>query len=661
MSEKGQVAVFIDFENIVISAEELYGRCELSQILKVAEQYGRVVLKRAYADWSRFSRYRQDLMALAVDLTQLFRYGSYSRKNSADLVLAVDALEVAFLYPEIDTFLLVSGDSDFSALARKIRSRGQQVIGVGLRDATSDVLVGSCDAYFTYDDLIEGNDSSNAFELEQARQLLLTTLRQIGPRFPGDQVSASTLKHEMIRIQPEFDESKLGFRQFHQFLESNRDLIILHETPSGYEVSLRSIITSKSEIDRSLQYRTALNTAGFRLVSIPARQQALQDLYRLLASNPGQLTWHDCVERLDEQRQPEVTAYSRDELEDAARLLRHAPLFESQPQSWKLDPLTLQADLSEEEYLALCESVYVTVLVEKNLEIQDELLATLLYGTGEAVERIRHLRQIAQKSLPQNHAVAELISGYEWPRHIIESAELQIVLRDLIHWQLDEEPSLDTANRLNNQGLRIRTSDFERARVYFLRAAKMMYVLLQRKEPGASLMDLEWYLASYSAATAGAHFSQHNYERSLLYYQAFFALVKETEPVWDKVRKLVPPMISFYFTIAPNEHSDLLKVSPGRTHPARLAVILHNHPNPQIRRRWLGMVRDLVRINPPLLRGIVQRLAFLEEEDQLAGARETRRTLTRLINNEPVAADPLADPTAASVPEQVSGYASVEG
>ena len=191
--------------------------------------------------------------------------------------------------------------------------------------------------------------------------------------------------------------------------------------------------------------------------------------------------------------------------------------------------------------------------------------------------------------------------------------------------------------------MELRIADFERARVYFLKAAKMMYLLLLDKQPGASLMDMEWYLASYCAATAGAHFSRHSYPRAILYYQAFFAIVKETEPVWDRVRKLVPPMLSFYFTIAPNEYNDLLKVAPGRTHPARLCVLLHNHRSEAVRRRWLELAREIVRINPTLLRGIIQRLAFLEDEDQLSGSRATRDTLTRLLSGEPVADDPLMD------------------
>ncbi|MBX2999766.1 MAG: NYN domain-containing protein [Caldilineaceae bacterium] len=637
-----QVAVYIDFENIVISAEEIYGRCDMDKLMEMAAKYGRCVIKRAYGDWTRFSRYRQELIENAIDLTQLFRYGSYSKKNSADIVMAVDALEAALTRPGIATFVLVTGDSDFSAVARKLREYGKQVIGIGLRDATSDVLVRSCDEFIIYDTLVDGEETTSTYDIEQARQLLITVVQQLGSRSKENAIAINAVRHEMTRLDPEFDEVNLGFRQFRHFLEAQKDLVTVYPSSTGFQVTLRSTLVARNEIDHTLQYRTALNTSGFRLVEQHTRQEILQNLYTMLINEPGIYTLADAVLRLKEQYDAENILRSRDEIQDVARLLKLAAVLDPHPQSWELDMLTLRAELKMQEFVRQCESVYLTVLLQKNLDLRTPLLSMLLYGKADREDEVRELKQLAQANQPESTTPPLAVdNGYKWPRHLAENPEIQLVLVDLANWQLEEQASLEEANKLNNQGLRIRTADFERARVYFLKAAKMMYELLRSRQPGASLMDLEWYLASYCAATAGAHFSRHNYPQAFLYYLAFFALVKETEPVWDKVRKLVPPMLSFYFTIAPNEHNDLLKVSPGRTHPARLAVLLHNHRNPEVRRRWLEMVRELVKINPPLLRGIIQRLAFLEEEDNLAGANTTRRTLTRLINNEPLPDDPM--------------------
>jgi uncharacterized protein (TIGR00288 family) len=640
-----QVAVYIDFENIVISAEEIYGRCDLDKVLEIAAKYGRCVIKRAYGDWTRFSRYRQELIEHAIDLTQLFRYGSYSKKNSADIVMAVDALESALTRQGIATYILVTGDSDFSAVARKLREYGKRVVGIGLRDATSDVLVRSCDEFIIYDTLVDSEEVTSAYDIEQARQLLLKTMQTLEPQAKETAIPLQMLRYEMMKLDPDFDETAIGFRQFRHFLEAQKDLVSMQPGTNGYGVVLRSTLVARSEIDQTLQYRTALNTAGFRLVEQYTRREILQNLYTLLTNAPGTYTLSDAVLQLKEQYDAENILRSRDEIQDVARLLKLAAVLAPRPQSWELDTLTLRADLSIQDFVRQCESVYLTVLLQKNLDLRTPLLSMLLYGKADREDEVQAIKKLAQTNQPEAATAPQTISnnGYTWPRHLAENPEIQIVLQDLANWHIDEEASLAEATKLNNQGLRIRTADFERARVYFLKAAKMMYELLRNHQPGASLMDLEWYLASYCAATAGAHFSRHNYAQAFHYYLAFFALVKETEPVWDKVRKLVPPMLSFYFTIAPNEHNDLLKVSPGRTHPARLAVLLHNHRNSEVRRRWLEMVRELVRINSPLLRGLIQRLAFLEEDDQLPGANETRRTLTRLINNEPVPDDPVID------------------
>lgn len=145
-------------------------------------------------------------------------------------------------------------------------------------------------------------------------------------------------------------------------------------------------------------------------------------------------------------------------------------------------------------------------------------------------------------------------------------------------------------------------------------------------------MDLEWYLASYCAAAAGANFFRYAYLQARDYYLAFFVLARETEPVWDKLRKLAQPMLSFYFTIAANENGEILEVSPGRTHPARIAIALYNYANPKVRERWLQLAQDLAHVNPTLLRTVVQRLEDLEKVGEITGAGETRRTLAELVH-----------------------------
>lgn len=635
------VAIYIDFENIAISTEEVYGRCDIDKIVGVADTYGRCVIKKAYGDWTRFTRYRQELLEQAIDLTQLFRYGNYTKKNSADIVMAVDIVEAALTNPELKTFVLVTGDSDFTAVARKLRSYGRRVVGIGLRDATSDLLVRSCDEFVIYDSLMERDESATGYQLDEARRLVLVALQRLAPRFNDGHVPLAALTEEMAVLCPDLHIAALGFRDLQHFLAGQKEITLYSDATGEAAAAFRSTHIARNEIDQTLQYRTALNAAGFRLVEREIRQDVLQALYTLLTNDPSTYTLDEAIRHLKEQYDADNLLRSRDDIQEVARLIKQADALQNQPDSWELDSLSLRPEMTPAEFIQRCESVYIRVLLQRNLTINDEVVARLLYGRSDAHAEVQTLRELSGAGQAESQVPLKLGNGHPLPSHLAENVDARIALQDMVNWRLEEKPSLEEAARMNAQGLEIRTADFEQARTFFLKAAKMMYQLLLAKEPGASPMDMEWYLASYCATTAGAYFSRHNYPRSILYYQAFFAIVKETEPVWDRVRKLVPPMLSFYFTIAPNEFSDLLKVAPGRTHPARLCVLLHNHRNEGVRRRWLELAREIVRINPTLLRGIIQRLAFLEDEDQLTGCRETRETLTRLLSGEPVANDPL--------------------
>jgi hypothetical protein len=157
-------------------------------------------------------------------------------------------------------------------------------------------------------------------------------------------------------------------------------------------------------------------------------------------------------------------------------------------------------------------------------------------------------------------------------------------------------------------GMRVRTTNFEEAKQHFLQAAKIIYILLQNKTPGASLVDLEWQLSSYCAAAAGTAFFKHKFATAIIYYLAFFSIAVETEPVWEKVDRLVPSMLSFYFTMAANQEMITLDFSPGHRHPAAVITAILNYPNPKVQEHGMDLVRKLAEINPALLRKIIQRL-----------------------------------------------------
>jgi len=152
--ERPEMAVFIDFENIATAAESRYYTLDLQRLFAELGRRGRLVLKRAYADWSRFTKYRDELLRHGVDLVQIYSYGHKLARNRADVRMAIDAIETLFTRPEIQAFVIISGDSDFSSLITRLREHGRFVIGVGVQGATSDLIPALCDEFIYYDTLI---------------------------------------------------------------------------------------------------------------------------------------------------------------------------------------------------------------------------------------------------------------------------------------------------------------------------------------------------------------------------------------------------------------------------------------------------------------------------------------------------------------------------
>ena len=226
-----QIAVFIDFENIALWAEQEFLDFELTSLVEYLQGRGYVAIIRAYGDWSRFSRYREDLMNNTVDLIQIFSVRA--GKNRADIRMALDAFEIALQRPQIDTFVVVSGDSDFGPLMVKLREYGKYTLGIGPRDVTHPLLVRACDE-FVYIETALGELSGDVDQLgesmpadnDAARALLLRALRIHSQR--GElPVLAAKLKQTMLLLDASFSEASFGFTQFKNWLEQNGDLLTL--------------------------------------------------------------------------------------------------------------------------------------------------------------------------------------------------------------------------------------------------------------------------------------------------------------------------------------------------------------------------------------------------------------------------------------------------
>src|SRR5205823_5796021 len=146
------LAVFIDFENLALGFQGRRDRFEIQRVLERMVEKGKLVVKKAYADWNRFVDFTRSLHEAAIELIEIPRRAQ-TGKNSADIRLCVDAMDLAYSKEHIDTFVVVSGDSDFSPLVSKLKELGKHVIGLGMQDSTSDLLRDNCDEFIYYEDL----------------------------------------------------------------------------------------------------------------------------------------------------------------------------------------------------------------------------------------------------------------------------------------------------------------------------------------------------------------------------------------------------------------------------------------------------------------------------------------------------------------------------
>lgn len=253
--EDERLALFLDYENLAIGARESLGIApfDMDPVADALAVRGRVLARRAYADWSFFDEDRRRLTRHHVELIEITqRMGVSGRKNAADIKMAVDAIELAFERPYVTTFVIATGDSDFSPLVDKLRELDRRVIGLGVRDSTSALLPNACDEFIFYDDLIPDQDRRNndrrsagadrrrrsetaqvnagqenaspppepteaASESAAIDDIVLPTLAGLGRSTAGP-VRASSLKRAILRKDPTFSEGDHGFRAFGELL-----------------------------------------------------------------------------------------------------------------------------------------------------------------------------------------------------------------------------------------------------------------------------------------------------------------------------------------------------------------------------------------------------------------------------------------------------------
>jgi len=226
MSEEPLIAVFVDFENLAIGVRRMKpGKFQIQLVLKRLLEKGRLVYKRAYCDWSNYRDAVKEFHVQGIELIDIPQ-SKISGKNSADIRMVVDALDLCYSKDHIDTFALLSGDSDFSPLVSKLKENNRRVIGCGVKSSTSDLLIANCDEFIYYDDLIRAAEKPKVVRKkgkkeEDKKHEAIERLLEVLPSAEQDYdpLWGSTLKQAIRRVYPGFNEGYYGYGSFSDLLE----------------------------------------------------------------------------------------------------------------------------------------------------------------------------------------------------------------------------------------------------------------------------------------------------------------------------------------------------------------------------------------------------------------------------------------------------------
>lgn len=264
-TENTNIALFCDFENIALGVRDAkYKTFDINKVLERLLLKGSIVVKKAYCDWDRYKDFKKTMHEAAFELIEI-PHTRQSGKNSADIRMVVDALDLCYTKLHVDTFVIISGDSDFSPLVSKLRENNKNVIGIGVKDSTSNLLSANCDEFIFYDDLVREqkptrkpiekksvtspnaiNSNKTPSKRQEALDFIVETLEALSEeRGEDDKMWGSMVKQTMKRRRPGFTESAYGYRSFRELVEDaqKHNLLIMDrdEKTGQYTIHLSEV------------------------------------------------------------------------------------------------------------------------------------------------------------------------------------------------------------------------------------------------------------------------------------------------------------------------------------------------------------------------------------------------------------------------------------
>jgi len=262
------MALFCDFENVALGVRDAkYAQFDINKVLERLLLKGSIVVKKAYCDWARYKEFKAPMHEASFELIEI-PHLRQSGKNSADIRMVVDALDLCYTKSHVDTFVIISGDSDFSPLVSKLRENNKRVIGVGVKAATSDLLAANCDEFIFYDDLVrelpakkqrserkapaksatsaaktaapKSDEKAEDPKRQEAIDLIVETVEAlVAERGEDEKIWGSMVKQTLKRRKPGFSESYYGYRSFGELLEDamkHKLLVLEREEKSGQHI-----------------------------------------------------------------------------------------------------------------------------------------------------------------------------------------------------------------------------------------------------------------------------------------------------------------------------------------------------------------------------------------------------------------------------------------
>jgi uncharacterized protein (TIGR00288 family) len=614
MEPQNQIAVFVDFENIAAAAEDDHRELELTRLFDHLKARGRITIKRAYGDWRRYSRHRSELLENAVNLVQLYSFGM-AHKNGADIRLCIEAIETLFTHPNVTTYAIVSGDSDYSSLINKLREYGKYTIGIGLRRSTSEILIKSVDEFVFYEAVVGSLDLSQEFDVSEAHALLLRALRAFEQH--GElPVFAGKLKQRMVALDPAFNETYYGYDQFKTFLEDSTDLVRLESRDNQVYVApldseeIAALPAQGAARPLAETYKRYLRRVGLPVVETGTRRAILIDLQELLRSTMQSLSLEQAATILKERYDGENILRSQSHVRDVVRLAYRSGCLEFDGPPSLAAAADIAAETTPETFVQRCEGAYIRKVIEGGLQVDLVELSVALYGAPDQAEHVESLLgELAGAGLIQQTNGTYVAPRQDVSGPLAAHPALHPIMSDLDQMELPAQVAIASleARRLFDEGTRLRVRDFAASATKYLLATKIQQMALEGGETGASLEDLKWYLAGYCSVQAGHRFVEREYDQAVPYYLGFFDLAYSDDTVQERVRGLMRPMLSYYFAIA-GRRFDPTYQAPANASPVQMAMQLHHHPNPAVGRAFEDLLARLSAVNATPIRMLLKQL-----------------------------------------------------